>query len=109
MEVTLSLQDIGMLFIGIGLIVLIIYGIILLKNLVQTVKMTNKILEDSQEISAIAAERTKEINSIVGDVAHSMGAVSDAIKGNQNTVKALTSIVNSLGALKSIFGTKEKK
>jgi uncharacterized protein YoxC len=108
MEVTLSLQDIGVLFIGIGLIVLIIYGIILLKNLVQTVKTTNKILEDSHEISAIAAERTKEINSIVGDVAHSMGAVNDAFKGNQNVIKALTSIVNSLGALRSIFGSKQK-
>lgn len=108
MEVTLSLKEIGMLFIGIGLIVLIIYAIILLKNLVQTVKMTNMILAESHEISAIAAERTKEINSIIGDVAHSVSAVSDAIKGNQDTVKALTGIVNSLGALKSIFGSKEK-
>lgn len=106
MEITLSLKDMGIILIGIGLIVLIVYGIILIKNLTVSVKLTNKILEDSQSISSIAAERTKEVNSIIGDLGISLGSVSQAIKGNQSTVKAVTSIVNSLGALKSLFGHK---
>lgn len=108
MDITLSLKDMGLLLMGAGLIVLLIYGIILVKNLIESVKLTNKILADSQAVSAIVSERAKEIDSIVGDVAVSVGSISGAIKGNQSTVKAITSIVNSLGALKSLFDNKKK-
>lgn len=107
MEITLSLKDMGILLIGIGIIILIIYCIVLVKNLINTIKLTNNILEDSQVITSIAADRAKEIDSIVGDVSESVGSIADSIRGNQSTLKALSTIINSLGALKSLFD-KEK-
>lgn len=107
MEITLSLRDMGTLLIGIGAIVLIIYCIILVKNLINSVKLTNKILEDSQVITSIASERAKEVDSMIGDVSESVGSIAESIRGNQSTLKALSSIINSLGALKSLFD-KEK-
>lgn len=107
MEITLSLKDMGMLLIGIGLIVLLMYFIVLVKNLIYSIKLTNKILEDSKVITSIAAERAKEIDSVVGDVSITIGSLTESIKGNQSTLKALSTIVNTLGAIKSLFD-KEK-
>ena len=107
MEITLSLKDMGMLLIGIGLIVLLMYFIVLVKNLINSVKLTNKILEDSKGITSIAADRAKEIDSIVGDVSVTIGSLTESIKGNQSALKALSTIVNTLGAIKSLFN-KEK-
>lgn len=107
MEITLSLKDMGILLIGIGFIVLLIYCVVLVKNLINSVKLTNKILEDSQVITSIAADRAKEVDSIVGDVAESVGSIAESIRGNQSTLKALSSIINSLGALKSLLDKKK--
>ncbi|MBK5245648.1 MAG: hypothetical protein JJE49_00080 [Peptostreptococcaceae bacterium] len=107
MEITLSLKDMGILLIGIGLIVLLMYSIVFVKNLIQTIKVTNKILEDSKVITSIAADRAKEIDSIVGDVSVSVGSITESIKGNQSALKALSTIVNTFGAIKSLFN-KEK-
>lgn len=107
MEITLSLKDLGLLLIGTGFIVLLVYCIILVKNLINSVKLTNKILEDSQVITSIAADKAKDVETIIGDVSQSVGSIAESIRGNQSTLKALSSIINSLGALKSLF-SKEK-
>jgi len=107
MEITLSLKDMGLILIGTGLIVLLIYCIVLVKNLIYSIKLANQILEDSKVITSIAADRAKEIDSIVGDVSVSVGSFAESIKGNQSALKALTIIVNTLGAIKSLFN-KEK-
>jgi len=108
MDITITLKDAGLILIGTGIIVFIAYCISFMKNLVVTVKHANQILEDTQVISKIAAERSKEVDKAVSDIASSVGSVSDIIKGNQSTVAALTSIVNGLGSLKNII-TKDKK
>jgi len=107
MEITLSLKDMGLILIGIGLIVLLMYCVVLVKNLVYSIKLANQILEDSKVITSIAADRAKEIDSIVGDVSVSVGSFAESIKGNQSALKALTIIVNTLGAIKSLIN-KEK-
>jgi len=108
MDMTITLRDAGMIIIGVGVIIFIIYCIAFMKNLIQTVKCTNKILEDTQVISKIAADRTKDVDKIVNDVVTSAGSISDIIKGNQSTVNALTSIVNSLFSLKNLLNKQKK-
>ncbi|MEG0830426.1 MAG: hypothetical protein RSD88_07225 [Anaerovoracaceae bacterium] len=108
MLVTVDLKAIGIGLIIIGLIVLIIFVIILLKNLIVTVKHTNKILEDTETISGIASERTKEVNGVVGKLIEAVSSVSDIIKGNQSTVGALTAIAKAAMSLKNLL-QKEKK
>ncbi len=108
MEITLSLKDMGLILIGVGLIVLLIYCSVLIKNLVYTIKLTNQILEDSKVITSIASNRAKEIDSIVGDVSVSVGSITETIKGNQSFIKAVSSIVNAAGAFKSLYKNKDK-
>ena len=62
MAVTLDLKTLGCALIIIGVLVLIVFCIIFMKNLIVTIKHTNKILEDSEKISSIAAQRTEQVN-----------------------------------------------
>jgi len=88
----LTLWDAGMIIIIIGLIILIIYGIVFMQNLIQTVKHTNKILEDTQTVTKIAADRVKDVDKIISDV----------------TTSGLSSAINSLFTLKNLVNKLKK-
>jgi len=103
MEITISLKEAGLIIIGIGVIVLIGYCISFMKNLVITVKNTNRILEDTQVITGMAVDKSKELDKIVSDVVFSVGKVSEAVKGNQSVVQAITSLVNATTALQGLI------
>jgi uncharacterized protein YoxC len=109
MDTTITLGDAGLILIGLAVLTLLIYCIVFVKNLIPTVKNMNKILEDTQVITGIAAERSKDVDKIIGDVSISVGSISDIIKGNQSVVAALTSLVNAVGSLRNLLDRKEKK
>ncbi|MFV0516501.1 MAG: hypothetical protein ACK5MV_03825 [Aminipila sp.] len=108
MEITLTLKDLGMILITTGIVVFIVYCIGFIKNLTVTIKHTNKILEDTQVISAIAAARAQDIDEAVGSVTESVGNISEVLKGNQSVIAALSSIVNSLVSLKNLLSKRDK-
>jgi len=102
MDTAISLKDAGLILIGAGLIVLIAYCIAFMKNLVVTVKRTNKILEDTQVITKLAADKSKEIDKAISGVTSSIGNLSEALKGNQSKIAAFSSIINALTSLKNL-------
>ena len=108
MNSTITLGDAGLILIGLAVLVLIIYCIAFVKNLIPAIKNINKILEDTQVISGIAADNAKEVDKIIGDLSSSVGSISDIIKGNQSVVAALTSLVNAIGSLRNLL-QREKK
>ncbi len=108
MNTTITLGDAGLILIGLAVLVLIIYCIGFVRNLIPAVKNMNKILEDAQVISGIAADNAKEVNKIIGEVSSSVGSIPDIIKGNQSVVAALTSLVHAIGSFKNLL-QKEKK
>ncbi len=108
MNTTITLGDAGLILIGLAVLILIIYCIAFVKNLIPAIKNMNKILEDTQVISGIAADNAKEVNKIIGDLYSSVGSISDIIKGNQSVVAAITSLVNAIGSLRNLL-QKEKK
>ena len=99
----LTLNQLGMILIFGLLAILLFYGIILLKNLVATVKHTNKILEDAQVVSKITADRAKEVDKAVSDAVSAVSGISDSIKGNQSIWSALATVINTIAALNKIF------
>ena len=103
MDMTISLKDAGLLLIGIGLIALIGYCVVFMKNLVVTVKHANKILADVQVVSGITAEKSRKIDKLVDDVSKSVESLSNTIKGNQSVLAALTSIVNATASIKNLL------
>ncbi len=103
MDTTITLGDAGLILMGIALVILLFYCIALVKNLIPAVKTLNKILEDTQIITGVVAESTESAQKMLADVSESVGTVTKAIKGNQNVIQALTSLVNALTALKNLL------
>jgi ABC-type transporter Mla subunit MlaD len=105
-EITLTLKDILWFFIGLGAIVLLIYLIVLFKNLLQTVKKTNLILDDANVVTKITASRATEVNEAVSDLSGALGSVANSFKGNQSTMAAFSNLVNALASLKGLLKNK---
>lgn len=102
-EFTLTLKDLILLIIGIGAIVLLIYLIVLFKNLTVTVKKANKILDDTNVVTSITASRATEVNGVVDDVVGALGSVATSVRGNQSTMAAVSTLINALGSLRKII------
>lgn len=108
MDTTITLGDAGLILIGLAVLVLLIYCIIFVKNLIPAIKNVNRILEDTQVISAITADKAKDLDKIVSDLSSSVGSISDIIKGNQSVVAAITSLINAVGSLKNLIQRDKK-
>ena len=101
MSVTLDIKVLAFITIAIVLVVFLIYLIQLMRKLIVTVNRTNKILEDAEVISNIAADRSKEVDGIISNVSESVSTMAAAIKEKQNIIAAVTSMVKSLVMLKN--------
>lgn len=105
-EITISLQDLGMILIGVGIIALLLYLIILVKNLVPSAKSLAKIMEDAEVISGVAKDSALEAEQVMGDVTATVSTIADIVKGNQSIVGAMTNIINALGSLNNLLNKK---
>jgi uncharacterized protein YoxC len=105
-DITISIQDLILFLLGIGGIILIICLIVLAKNLIATVKSTNKILKDAESISKIAAGRAKDVDGIIDDVTESVGVLAKNLKGNGGFLKTIASAVSLITSLKGMFSGK---
>lgn len=103
MNATITIGDAGLLLLGLALFVLLCYCISLVKNLIPVAKSMQRILEDTQVVSSAAADGAEQAKKIVSDVSASVSTVSDAIKGNQSGIQALTSFVNAITSLSNLL------
>jgi uncharacterized protein YoxC len=103
MDITITIKDIILFLLGAGGIVLIVYLIVLVANLVKTLKGANKIVDDVAAITDIAAKRTEDIDSIITNVASSAKTISGNIKGKDGVTGTVSSIVGILTSLTGLF------
>ena len=103
MEVTLTLAGIGHFILVSVAVVLLAILCVAATKMIKTFKELNKVLEDVSVITSTAAAKTQEVDGIITDVTEAVSSVTELLKGNQSSVKALSSLVNSLVALKGLF------
>ena len=72
-----------------------------------TLEHTNKILEDVEVVSDIAANRSRDLDGIIENVSESASSLSEAVKGNQNIAKAASGIVNATASCVGIVKGKK--
>lgn len=97
MSVSIDIKLFLVILVLIALVVLIIYGILVLRKLLVTLDRTNKILEDAEVVTEIAASRSEDLNGIIDDVS---GAVSGE---GGNIVSTVSSIAKSAASLRGLF------
>jgi uncharacterized protein YoxC len=105
MDIQIPLGTLLLVLLGIGGVILIVYLIVLVRNLLETLKKANVVIDEAHVVMEIAAKRAQEVDGIVDDVASSVKSISENLKGNLNFAKVIAALVN-LGT--SIKGFAEK-
>ncbi|MDD7512127.1 MAG: hypothetical protein PUK21_07150 [Peptostreptococcaceae bacterium] len=103
---TIELKDLLVGAVLVALFVLVIYLIVLVANMIQTVKKANAMLDDSKVISGIAAERANQLNDVVSDVAESVAGFATSFNGNESVISSIKGLTR---AVKSVANTVRKR
>lgn len=109
MMITIDVKTALIYILLVAAIVLVGYLIVVAKNLVKTVKGVNKILEDAAVVSSVTAEKATQLDGIVVDVCSAVSDLSQAVKGEQSTIGAISNLAKSAGSLVSIFKSGKPK
>lgn len=107
MNVTIDVKMLIFAIVGIALIVLIIYLIQLARKLMVTLEHTNKILEDTQTVTELAAKRSKDVDEIISEITESLSTVSKTVRGDQNVFAATAAVIKAAAAV--VNAAKDKK
>lgn len=109
MYVTLSLEEIAVGLVLIALFIALVYTVILLKNLIKTIKYSNDILKNITTISDIAEKRTVELNDMADDVISATGEIARNIKGETGKLKQITALLGNISSLIGVIKNRSKK
>jgi len=107
MTITITPQGVAWFIIAVLAMVLLVYLILLLRKVIETLKHVDALLTDTKSITEVASRRTSDIDRLVSGVVDAAGIMTDAVKGNQNIAKAASSVVNATASCVGIL--KEKK
>ncbi|MDF2548068.1 DUF948 domain-containing protein [Anaerosolibacter sp.] len=127
LDTTIRLGDLGAALLGTALLVLIIYAILVLKNLYDTMKVLRKILEDNAENINDVMDRApaiaENIESISGDLSHDVKAVqgtidnllgtteaaAGALAENTDVISSIMGVIQVIMSIKESFGFRRKR
>jgi uncharacterized protein YoxC len=86
----------------IALIVLVIFAIQVLRKLLVTLDHTNKVLEDVEVVSEIAANRSEDIDQIIEDVSGTVSNIAES-RDASSFVTTAYSVAKSAASLKGMI------
>ncbi len=109
MNITIDLKMLTLVIVIIAVVILVVYLVRVLKRLMATLEHTNKILEDVEVISDIAANRSKDLDGIIDNISESTSNLSEAVKGKQNIISAVTSVIKAAATLKNVISKEDKE
>ena len=98
--------DLKALLVGLLLLaatVLVVFLIIMVSNLIQTLKKVNVILDDTQTVTAIVNEKAKETKPVVDDLSSAIVSFAGGLKGNESSISSLSNLAKSLSSMVSII------
>ena len=109
MEITINVKDHLIGLVLIALIVLIIFLIVLVKHTIDTIKNAKKITSDASIITDIAAQKTVDLNEMLGDVKKAIADLSTAIQGKQGLIGAVMNLGKATASVIAYMKNKNEK
>ena len=111
MPVSFTITWDGVLLTGLAIagIILLVYLILLIRKLIETLKHVDVILSDAKIVSGVAADKAQKVDVIIDGAADTVGTVVNAVKGNQNMVNAAANFVNATSSLAGMMKKTDKK
>ena len=112
MTITITPQGLAWGIIALLAVILLVYLILLLRKVIETLKAVDLLLEDAKSMTEVASRRTKDLDGMVDGIVEAAGIMADGVKGNQSIAKAASGIVNAtascVGIIKDKKADKEK-
>lgn len=102
MDVTIDIKTFFIVLVLIALVILIVYGILLLRKLLVTIERTNKVLSDVEIISELAASRSEDLDGIVDNVSTAASELSGAMAGS-SFIGTVSSVAKTAASLKGMI------
>jgi len=106
METTITIKEMMLILLGGGGFVLLIYLVILVANLIKTMRQAQTIMKDVETITGIASKRTKDVDGLLEDVIKSASSIVSNLKGEVSLAKVGTAIVNLVTAVRGLIKSK---
>lgn len=109
MDYALTLKDLFFILLGVGVLVLIFYVILFFKNLITGIKSLNVVMKDVEEITSVAASRTKDVDKVITNVTDTVETLTENIRENKSTVGFIGKTISFLTSLKGFISKKSTK
>lgn len=109
MTITITWEGLLLTALALAGAVLLIYLIVLVSNLIKTVKKANDILDDAKVVSEITADKAQKLDGIIDGVSESVSDVAETLKGNKNIISAATNVVNAVSNLAGMAKAADRK
>ncbi len=110
MVVSFDLKQLALTLLFITLIVLVIVMIVLCIKAVKTLGKVNEVLDDSKRVSKIVAERSEQLDYVVGEASDAVLSIADTVRGNSNLIDKVSNIGMGFASMKDVlsnFRTKD--
>ena len=99
---TIDVKDLLLCLLIIGGIVLVIFLIVAVYNLINTLKKAEKVLGDFEAVAEIASKRSKQLDKLIDDT-------SKKFKAGQNIFSSIPAIFSVISKIAGAVGQKTKK
>jgi hypothetical protein len=103
MELTITVGELLKFLLYTGLIVLIVFAVIMVKNLTITIKNTNKVLEDTKKITEIAAKRATDVDGLLDGAVESVSGLTKSLKDAEQVKKSVVGLAKACNSIVKIF------
>lgn len=108
MDVTIDIKALLIVLVLIALIVLIVFCIFLIRRLIETLTHANKVLEDVEVISQIAASRSEDLDGIIDNVSEAATGLSGAMSEG-SFVSTVSSVARSVASLRGLLKEEDEE
>lgn len=102
MQVTVDLKEILLIVLIAALIVLVVFAIVMIANLIKSLKKVNLVLDDSKVITEVVAKKSGQIDSLLDEAGDAALEVVGIVKGNMSTIEKVKGAYQSVASVKGL-------
>ena len=93
--VTVNVKTLLLCIMIIAITVFVIYLAVAVKNLITTIKETNKILQETEVITSIVSEKVETSEEIIDNFLSALKTFSDSVKGKEGIISSLSNLAKA--------------
>lgn len=90
------------------IIVFVIFLTVAIKNLINTIKKTNEILEDTEIVTSIISGKVEDSEEVLEQLMNGLRSIAKALGGNETLSKSMANVTKAISSLISLIKRNKK-